>query len=536
MVGDVTKIHTPVLIVGAGFAGLSAALFLGAQGIKCLLVERRQSLYTHPRAHGINRRTMEVLRNIDGIEKELFAAARGAPNDWTIVVSENVASVPSMIINTKAMNDESRDLSPALLCSAGQDRIEPVLLKYAVSKGAEVCFSTSLESFEELPTGVEVKLADNITGEHYTVICDYLLAADGAGSGIRKGLGIQMNGPGVLTHAVSILFETDLESILKGNGSYLYYLRNSDFTGALVTCDNPRIGQLNIEYDPETQKIEDFTPEHCVKLITKALGIEDLDVIVHDTMPWRMAALVANEFSRGRIYLLGDAAHHTPPVGGLGGQGGIQDSDNLAWKLALVMKGLAGSDLLKTYEEERLPVAHLANARAIANYVERMRPDRQDIRIMDQEVDYLNVVFGYKYCSKAVITSSENNNTSSEDPCTPSSLPGFRLPHTNIHVGKQLMSIYDLIKQRFILIVGRDENIWFREARNEAISTKYNLMSYRIGHDINAEIDLHAFFNLTSQDALLIRPDAFIAWRGTHDCNAQPVCLEHVMNKILSIE
>ena len=92
---------------------------------------------------------MEVLRVVEGLERDLFAAARGGPNDWTIAVSETVTGPPLRIINTKAMNDASSDLSPAKLCSAGQDRVEPVLLRYARALGADVRFSTSLMGFEQ---------------------------------------------------------------------------------------------------------------------------------------------------------------------------------------------------------------------------------------------------------------------------------------------------------------------------------------------------------------------------------------------------
>ena len=264
--------HTPVLVVGAGFAGLSTAMFLGWRGVPCLLVERHESLCRHPRAHGLNRRSMEVLRVVEGLERDLFAAARGGPNDWTIAVSETVTGPPLRIINTKAMNDASSDLSPAKLCSAGQDRVEPVLLRYARALGADVRFSTSLIGFEQRGDCVEAELRDEKTGERFKVVCDYLAAGDGAGSSVRRALGVEMEGPGVLTHAVSILFEAELASVLKGAGAELYYIRNSEFTGAFVTCDDPRFGQLNVEYDPKTQSPQDFTPDLCVRLVRTALG------------------------------------------------------------------------------------------------------------------------------------------------------------------------------------------------------------------------------------------------------------------------
>ncbi len=505
--------RVPVLVVGAGFAGLSTALFLGWRGIPCLLVERQEFLCRHPRAHGINRRTMEALRVVEGLERELFASARGGPNDWTIAVTEFVTGAPSRIINTKAMNDASGDLSPAKLCSAGQDRVEPVLLRYARALGADVRFSTTLIGFKQRPDGVEAELQEERTGERYKVVCDYLAAGDGAGSPVRRALGLEMEGPGVLTHAVSILFEADLRSVLKGAGAELYYLSNSEFTGAFVTCDDPRFGQLNVEYDPQTQSPKDFDPMRCAALVRTALGTPDLEVKVHDVLPWRMSALLASQFSQGRIFLVGDAAHLTPPVGGLGGQGGIQDAANLAWKLAFVIKGNAGPELLATYEAERKPAAYLAIASGIANYIDRMRPDREELRIPGVAADYLNVVFGHRYRSRAVICPQDDGSLS-EDPCTPSVMPGFRVPHVPIYVQGKAFSLHDLTGRDFTLIVGRKGAHWVNAATRYAAATGFPIQAYQIDGDLQSTQDLQEALRLADDGALLIRPDGFVAWRG----------------------
>ena len=506
--------HTPVLVVGSGFAGLSTALFLGWRGIPCLLVERHESLSRHPRAHGINRRTMEVLRVVEGLERDLFAAARGGPNDWTIAVTETVTGVPSRIINTKAMNDASSSLSPASLCSAGQDRVEPALLRHARALGADVRFSTSLTRFEQRSNCVEAELRDEKTGERFNVVCDYLAAGDGAGSPVRRALGVEMEGPGVLTHAVSILFEADLPSVLKGTGAELYYLRNSEFTGAFVTCDDPRFGQLNVEYEPQTQSPRDFDPIRCARLVRTALGTPDLEVKVHDVLPWGMSALLASQFSQGRVFLVGDAAHLTPPVGGLGGQGGIQDAANLAWKLAFVIKGHAGPELLETYEAERKPAAHLAIASGIANYIDRMRPDRENLRIPGAAADYLNVVFGHRYRSRAVISGPDDDGSSSEDPCAPSVAPGFRVPHVPISLQGKPLSLHDLTGRDFALIAGRKGARWINAATRFAAATGFPLRAYRIDADLQSTQDLQGALRLADEGALLLRPDGFVAWRA----------------------
>src|SRR5271170_3667618 len=112
--------HTPVLIVGAGLAGLSAALLLGWRGIPSLLVERRASTLRHPRARSINSRSMEALRVVPGLEEELCAASRASVADFAIIVAETVSSAPIKVIMPQGGFD-TRPLTPAATAMAGQD-------------------------------------------------------------------------------------------------------------------------------------------------------------------------------------------------------------------------------------------------------------------------------------------------------------------------------------------------------------------------------------------------------------------------------
>jgi len=336
---------------------------------------------------------MELLRVIPGLEDDLFNASRAEPNDSAIVITETVTK--GEIKTLLAIGGASPPLlSPVEICSAGQDRVEPILLRHARALGVDIRFSTTLSSFTQGPDGVRAALRGTTSGEETTIVADYLIVADGAGSPIRHALGIEMDGPGALSHAVSILFEADLSVPMCGRGFILYYLRNPGFTGAFVSCDDPDRGQLNIEYDPCKESASDFDIGHCTRLVRAALGMPELDVKVLDVMPWEMSALVATRMSKGRVFLAGDAAHVMPPVGGLAGQTAIQDAADLAWKLAFVLRSRASPALLDTYEVERLPVAQLTIARQIANYVERLRPDRADIRIPSVEEDYLRACQG----------------------------------------------------------------------------------------------------------------------------------------------
>ena len=122
-------------------------------------------------------------------------------------------------------------------------------------------------------------------------------------------------------------------------------------------------------------------------------------------MPWKAEADVAERFRDGRVFLAGDAAHVMPPNGGFGGNTGVQDAQNLAWKLAMVLDGEAGPDLLSTYEQERRPVAHFTAEQAYARYVTRTAPYLGTEGMQPVEDD-LDVELGYGYrrrpsCRKA---------------------------------------------------------------------------------------------------------------------------------------
>ncbi|MFO1103254.1 MAG: FAD-dependent monooxygenase [Methylocystis sp.] len=506
--------RVPVLIVGAGYAGLSAATLLAWRGVPCLLVEKRASPSRLPKAHGLNRRSMEVLRVVEGLEDALFAASRTGANDSTLIIAETVVSPPIETLVTKNSLDATR-VSPSKLCTAGQDRVEPALLRFAREHGADIRFSTALARFAQLDESVEAIIRDEASGEEITVLADYMIAADGAGGTIRDAGGVKMEGPGFLADTISVLFEADLGAILPSEGFALYYLRNAAFSGAFVTCDEPNHGQINIEYDSSRDQASDFDEIRCRELVRQSLGVCDLAVKILDIRPWRMAALLADRMAFGRVFLAGDCAHITPPVGGLGGQTAIQDAADLAWKLALVVKGQAAAALLDSYEIERRPVARIAIARAIANYVERLLPDRQDLRIRDDEYGLLETAMGYRYRSNAIVADDADDCAMVEDPLRPTGAPGTRLAHVWLRRGEATISSHDLIGRDFMLFVGPDGGDWIDAAARVGLRSGVPLGVCRLGFDVD---DPEGLFlprlGVSPEGALLVRPDGFICWRS----------------------
>src|SRR5262249_25745400 len=160
-------------------------------------------------------------------------------------------------------------------------------------------------------------------------------------------------------------------------------------------------------------------------VVRSALGLSSVAVEILNAQSWEMSSLVADRFSEGRIFLAGDAAHTMPPTGGLGGQSAMQDAGDLAWKLAMVIRGEAGPGLLASYETERKPVAELTVARQTANYVERLRPDRRELA-EGSMADYMAVALGYLYRSPALSLEPEDDGALAEDPFRPSRPPRAR--------------------------------------------------------------------------------------------------------------
>jgi putative polyketide hydroxylase len=505
--------HVPVLIVGAGFAGLTTALMLKLRGVSCLVVERREALSRHPRAHGVNLRSLELLRQVPGLEADLHGASRASSDDNTVIIAETVSGP---IIKTLASpgNHGAEALSPAAICSAGQDRVEPLLLRHARERGAEICFSTWLESFTQDTDGVRAVLRDAESGEVSVILADYLVAADGSGSGVRKALGVAMHGHASISHAVSILFEADLAAALAGRGFLLCYIHNPAFRGAFVSCDDANRGQLNVEYDPARQSVEEFDVERCIEFVRIGLGQPDLDVRILDIIPWRMSALLVDCMNVGRVFLAGDAAHIMPPVGGLAGQAAIQDAADIAWKLAMVIQSHAGQRLLSTYDSERRPVAQLAIARAMTNYVERLREDRVCLADDLGRVPYRDVALSYRYRSPAISLDTPDDGRTVDDSLRPSGKPGSRLAHIRLRRDGAIVSILDLVGNGFVLLAGPAGTAWVEAASKLAQASGVPLTAFRIGTDF-VDID-ESFLTRTGLErggAVLVRPDGFVAWR-----------------------
>jgi len=486
----------PVLVVGGGLAGLSAAMFLGVHGVPALVVERHPTTSIYPKARGQFPHTMEALR-VAGVDRRLVDAAP-ADTGMRIVVAESVTGrvFQDLVVDT---SPDFSALSPAGWANASQEAAEPILADRARELGAELRFSTELLSCEQDATGVAATLRD-ATGEH-RVRARYLVAADGHASPIRTALGIGTHGRGELGRSSGIVFDADLGR----TGFALYYLRNAALpgeAGVVVSTDTPHRWALSVGYDPTLDEAR------WIELIRAATGVADLDPtpVGGGAATGPTAVRVADRFSLGRVHLIGDAARVMPPTGGFGGNTAILDAYHLAWKLTLVVRGEAGERLLDSHDPERRPYADLLVEQQYAEFVRRMRPDLADDTLAEPVEPVSALFFGYRHLSDAVLREPDDDGAVLENPARPTARPGSRAPHVPLRRAGEDLSTVDLFGREFVLLTGRDGDSW----------SDTPVRTYRIGVDVADPADRWAeTYGVTDAGAVLVRPDGFVAWRSS---------------------
>jgi putative polyketide hydroxylase len=347
--------QTPVLIAGAGPAGLAAAVSLARLGIETTLVERRAQLSSLPRATAVSLRSMELIRSW-GVEDAVLDGAVDV--EWRGHRSETLATAADgapwpLGLPTR---EQAAVLSPTAPACVPQDHLEPVLLAHLRTLGhTRVHLHTEVAGVESRPEGADVVLRDVASGDVRTVRARYVIAADGARSRIRAGLGISMRGPDALAHVVTAVFRAPLWDVLGEHRYGIYSVDRADASGTFLPAGRDDRWIYGTWVDPE--EIEGYAAERFVRRIRAGAGVAGLDVAIERVGSFSFAAQIADRFRAGDVFLAGDAAHRVTPRGGTGMNTAIRSGHDLGWKLGWVLRGWAGADLLDTYEAERRPVA-----------------------------------------------------------------------------------------------------------------------------------------------------------------------------------
>src|SRR5436305_5721507 len=380
-----------VLIVGGSLVGLTAAVLLRLHGIDCLVAERHTGTAIHPRAGHFHLRTVEILRSA-GLEEAVRRKGEehyhpdGGINNVESLAGREIASY---FPNLNAGVDE---FSPTVRLFIDQDDLEPILRARAEELGATLRYRTECTSLEQDADGVSATLRNlEAGGSEQTVRAKYVIAADGNRSPTRERLDIPMRGHGLLSNSVTIYFraEVDLAPLLEGRYQGVNYVTNPVLRGFFRLDRTGNRGFLVVNLVGDTARPEivaaypdapwanvaqTITEQRALELLRAAIGVPEIPVVIEDVAPWRAVADSAERYRDGRVFLAGDAAHTMPPNGGFGGNTGVQDAHNLAWKLAGVLKGAAGLGLLDSYDDERRSIGELTVEQAYARYVTRVAP------------------------------------------------------------------------------------------------------------------------------------------------------------------
>jgi len=507
----------PVLICGAGPVGMTASLALSRLGIDNLVVEKHKATSFHPKARGLNVRCMELFRSL-GVEQAVrhYELPKEAGRlMW-------MDKLKGKVVADAPMDCEPSEYSPCTASMVTQDYVEKALFDQLMQEThSEMMMYHKLISVEQTDETVACVVLDRESGDEITVICDYLLAADGANSFARSALTIPMDGVPNLGDYVSALCRADIkEWMAEHPAAVTVFTGEKQRSRVLLAVDLDQTWIFAQRLPPDHSE---FTDDDAIALARHIAEDGDLDVELINTSFWEMAAMNARQYRQGRVFLMGDAAHRIPPTGGMGLNTGVQDGHNLAWKLAYVLQGKCDESILDSYELERRGIAQTTiewssnNARRLMVMMRNIEEGNKEafqelLSAQREQMEHPGLDLGFRYESDAVAplqTSVPDFDATYYEPLLAS---GYRAPHCWVMVDGQRVSTLDLFEKQFCLLIGRkaDENAW-QEAM--PIYKGCPVDVYRLGERIRGEdARFEEIYRLSDSGVVLVRPDGFVAW------------------------
>ena len=574
-------VNTDVLVVGAGPAGLTAAALLAAYGVDAITLTKYPGTAHTPRAHITNQRTMEILRELqveDCVKAAAMSAEQMAITVWaTSFAGTELARMYSWGQGQDRLG-EYEVSSPCQMCNVPQNVLEPMIAAAASERGADVRFGHELITVQQDDAHVRSVIRLRDSGDMYTVQSKYVIAADGASSTVAAQLGFPMSGHAEVGSAMTVWLEADLARYVAHRSGALFCVSppGRDIWASPWVQLTPH-HEWNALFLQHGMSPADTSDAAIRSLIADCIGDPTVEFRIKHVSRWQINELVADYYRAGRAFLAGDAAHRHSPANGLGSNTSVQDSYNLAWKLAAVLAGGTGPALLDTYDAERRPVGRqvverssrsLREVKALTDpiglapgqtaeegwkqvnslFAATSEGARRRQKILDA-LDLLNsqlnchgVELGQRYTSTAIIDDGASRSPPTADSelhYRPSTTPGHYLPHVWLQHGSDYVSTLDITGHgQFTVITGVSGQAWIDAARKTAADLGIEIAAHRIG--MRAEFDdvWGAWTRVRGIDdsgCLLVRPDRYIAWRSpTAQSNPRSV-LSTALRSILAL-
>ncbi|MFN3219230.1 MAG: FAD-dependent monooxygenase [Acidimicrobiales bacterium] len=536
------SLHVPVLIVGAGPIGLMAGLLLEQQGIDYRIVERRPTLHQAPQAHVVSSRTLEICRSV-GIDDAIVRQQGPRLEDQTVI--RWVDRLIGRDIGVLDMTPDPETLaqpplhSPTPTTNLSQDRFESILHGHLPDPD-KVLFSHTWCGFEPSADGVvsTITAGDSVV----EISSRYVLAADGAGSSVRKAVGIDMAGPDNLQLYVSIHFRANLRDQLAGREALLYWVMDEAVDGTFVAHDIDSTWVF-MKTVPEDEPVDQLDESKFADLLRAAIGAE-VEMEIVGMKPWRMTAQIAEAYRKEHVFLVGDAAHRFPPTGGLGMNTGMQDVFNLIWKIAMVERGFDHA-LLDTYETERKPIAHANSDQSMTNAMKmfevlaaldvdgdhRITPDDIEAVLSDparlalvqaaidaqaEHFAFDGLDLGCCYGPSIVVTDDGGPAAPVQAVAEylPSTTPGARMPHAPLRRDGAIISTLDLVRHDAFLLLAHADAPVVDGLDSHLEQLDLPAVVVRVGDEgdlVPADGRFAALF--AADDLLVVRPDGHLGAR-----------------------
>ena len=566
-----TDIQVPVLIVGGGGCGLTTSIALSNLGIKSLLIEKHEKQSPMPKARYLNQRTMEVFRQL-GIAQSVYE--RSVPIEyiskmrWCTSLGGNGEWDRKTLYDLEAWGGGSlapvyEQDSPCKSTIYPQVRLEPLLKEKADSlTEGELRFGHELITLAQDDKGVTATVLERATQKTYQIRASYLVAAD-SGKTVGPIVGARLEGTPELLEMVTVYFKADLSAWIDDDHVSTFWFANPE--GDTTAWGSGVLGKLGpTRFDRHSEEWMfhfSFKPnadgqydaDTLIPRIRELLKIPELDLELLGIGRWIVQGVLANRYRFGRVFLAGDAAHRHTPTTGLGLNSAVHDAQNLAWKLAMVLKGQAGDGLLDSYETERRPAAERnvnwalftfgnhqstgaaiglipgdlersqANFKALlaetedgaarrARFAEIMRIHRTEYQAHDLEI-------GIRYDHGALVP--DGTATPPRDPLghhfVATTRPGHRMAHAWINHNGQQVSTLDLAKADSFTLISSREGVWEEAAQAASATLGVTVNVAVIADDNTAYSDPQRQWlrvrEVAEDGAILLRPDHHVAWR-----------------------